>query len=75
VWPRVRGQPSVREPFDFQLAATELIGAEVELFTDEVLRNEHLRPEPKGPKPLGARTVRLSTGIRLLAQSASVPVA
>ena len=34
-----------------------------------------LRPEPKGLRPLGARAVRLCTGGRLLAQSASGPVA
>lgn len=32
-------------PFSFERAATQLLGAEVEVFSDEVLRNEHVGPD------------------------------
>ncbi len=39
-------------PFAFQLAASELLGAEVALFSDEVLRNEHVSPDLLVASPL-----------------------
>jgi len=32
-------------PIEFERTATELLGAEVDLFSDEVLRNEHVSPD------------------------------
>ncbi len=39
-------------PFEFERAATELLGAEIELFSDEVLRNEHVSPDLVTASPL-----------------------
>jgi hypothetical protein len=39
-------------PFEFERAATELLGAEIELFSDEVLRNEHVIPDLVTASPL-----------------------
>ncbi len=39
-------------PFAFQLAASELLGAEVALFSDEVLRNEHVSADLLAASPL-----------------------
>ena len=39
-------------PFSFQFAASELLGAEVALFSDEVLRNDHVSPDLLVASPL-----------------------
>ena len=39
-------------PFAFQLAASELLGGEVALFSDEVLHNEHVSPDLLAASPL-----------------------
>ena len=39
-------------PFAFQLAASELLGAEVALFSDEVLHNEHVSADLLAASPL-----------------------
>jgi hypothetical protein len=42
-------------PFAFQLAASELLGGEVALFSDEVLRNEHVSPDLLAASPCERR--------------------
>jgi hypothetical protein len=39
-------------PFAFQLAASELLGAEIALFPDEVLHTEHVSPDLLAAPPL-----------------------
>lgn len=39
-------------PFDFQLAASELLGAEVDLFSDGALRNNNVSPDLVSASPL-----------------------
>ena len=46
---RLRGHVAegrdLSDVFEFQRAATDLLGAEVMLFSDGALRNEHVRPD------------------------------
>ncbi len=39
-------------PFGFQLAASELLGAEVALFSDEALHNGHVSPDLLATSPV-----------------------
>jgi hypothetical protein len=38
--------------FEFQRAATDLLGAEVTLYSDGALRNEHVSPDLAAATPL-----------------------
>jgi hypothetical protein len=51
-------------PFVFQLAASELLGGEVALFSDEVLHSEHVSPDLLTASPLCAAQTRGQIGTR-----------
>jgi hypothetical protein len=46
------GRKRIRATIAFQLAASELLGGEVALFSDEVLHNEQVSPDLLAASPL-----------------------
>jgi hypothetical protein len=48
----VAGDRDLFDMFEFQRAATDLLGAEVTLYSDGALRNEHVSPDLATATPL-----------------------